>query len=130
MWNDYQAAAYCSVSFHAGNGTPVAPLQTTYGGHVTSPSSPTRDGYEFSGWYTDNTYSTRFDFSAPLVSDESVYAKWAPAAVPQNSSSQASLALTGINSQSREFDQWLAMLSLLSIIAGFIFVLRRRSPGS
>lgn len=38
---------------------------------------PEVEGYTFDGWYTDNThYSTKFDFSTPIKSNTTVYAKW------------------------------------------------------
>lgn len=37
---------------------------------------PTVEGYTFDDWYTDATYSTKFDFSTPITSDTKVYAKW------------------------------------------------------
>ena len=38
---------------------------------------PEVDGYTFGGWYTTNdTHSTKFDFSTPITGDTTVYAKW------------------------------------------------------
>ena len=37
---------------------------------------PTVEGYTFDDWYTDNTYTTKFDFSTPITGDTKVYAKW------------------------------------------------------
>lgn len=37
---------------------------------------PDVDGYTFGGWYADNTYSTKFDFTQPIKSNTKVYAKW------------------------------------------------------
>lgn len=38
---------------------------------------PEVDGYTFDGWYTTNdTHSTKFDFSTPITGDTTVYAKW------------------------------------------------------
>lgn len=37
---------------------------------------PTVEGYTFDGWYTDETYKTKFDFSTPITGDTKVYAKW------------------------------------------------------
>lgn len=37
---------------------------------------PEVDGYTFGGWYADDTYSTKFDFSTPITGDTKVYAKW------------------------------------------------------
>lgn len=38
---------------------------------------PEVEGYTFDGWYTTNdTHSTKFDFSTPITGDTTVYAKW------------------------------------------------------
>lgn len=37
---------------------------------------PQVEGYTFDDWYTDNTYSTKFDFTQPITSNTTVYAKW------------------------------------------------------
>lgn len=37
---------------------------------------PKVDGYTFGGWYTDDTYSTKFDFTQPIKHNTTVYAKW------------------------------------------------------
>lgn len=37
---------------------------------------PEVEGYTFDGWYTNDTHSTKFDFSTPITSDTKVYAKW------------------------------------------------------
>lgn len=37
---------------------------------------PDVDGYTFGGWYADNTYTKEFDFTKPITSNTTVYAKW------------------------------------------------------
>lgn len=37
---------------------------------------PKVEGYTFDDWYTDATYSTKFDFTKPIKSNTKVYAKW------------------------------------------------------
>ena len=37
---------------------------------------PKVDGYTFDGWYTDETYTKEFDFTKPITSNTTVYAKW------------------------------------------------------
>lgn len=37
---------------------------------------PEVEGYTFDGWYADDTYSTEFDFTKPITSNTTVYAKW------------------------------------------------------
>ena len=47
---------------------------------ATEPTSPTKTGYTFDGWYTssDNgkTLQAKFDFSTPITKDITLYAKW------------------------------------------------------
>ena len=76
QWNGFSATAYCAVALHADGGVSVPFVQTTYGGTVLPPPTPTRVGYDFAGWYTSNTFTTHFDFDAPLFSDTHAYAKW------------------------------------------------------
>ena len=37
---------------------------------------PTVEGYTFDGWYADAAYSKKFDFTQPIKSNTTVYAKW------------------------------------------------------
>ena len=47
-----------------------------YNGTATYPGELRAEGYTFGGWYTDDTYSTKFDFSTPITGNTKVYAKW------------------------------------------------------
>ena len=47
-----------------------------YNGTADDPGKLTKEGYTFIGWYTDETYSTEFDFTQPITGDTKVYAKW------------------------------------------------------
>ncbi len=40
--------------------------------------SPTRTGYEFGGWYSDQGMTRPFSFSGELSADTTIYAKWTP----------------------------------------------------
>lgn len=37
---------------------------------------PEVEGYTFDGWYTDDNYSKKFDFTQPIKSNTTVYARW------------------------------------------------------
>lgn len=37
---------------------------------------PQVEGYTFDGWYADEAHKTKFDFSTPITSNTTVYAKW------------------------------------------------------
>ena len=49
-----------------------------HGGTITTDklTIPEVEGYTFDGWYADDTYSTKFDFTQPITGDTKVYAKW------------------------------------------------------
>lgn len=38
--------------------------------------TPTKDGYEFKGWYAEASKSTKFDFTKAITEDTSVYSDW------------------------------------------------------
>lgn len=40
------------------------------------PTIPPVEGFTFDGWYTDDTRTKEFDFSTPITSNTTVYAKW------------------------------------------------------
>lgn len=53
----------------------------TADGKLVKPADPTRDGYTFGGWYTDETCAQAYDFSTPVTADLTLYAKWTKNAV-------------------------------------------------
>lgn len=68
------------VSFETGEGSKVD-FQTTADGKLVKPADPTRDGYTFGGWYTDEACTQVYDFSTPVTADLTLYAKWTKNAV-------------------------------------------------
>ena len=68
--NDYY------VSFITEHGKAPTSQNVKYNGTATNPGELTAEGYTFIGWYTDDTYSTEFDFTQPIKSNTTVYAKW------------------------------------------------------
>lgn len=51
-----------------------------HGAAVPRPADPVLDGWRFLGWYSDTALSQAWDFSAPVTSDLTLYAKWERAA--------------------------------------------------
>ncbi|MDR2131823.1 MAG: S-layer homology domain-containing protein [Clostridiales Family XIII bacterium] len=71
------AAIGHSVVFLSLGGTPIDALANiTSGSAITAPTDPKREGYLFKGWYTEDTYVNKWDFSSPVVSDLILYARW------------------------------------------------------
>ena len=63
------------VSFETGEGSKVD-FQTTSDGKLVKPADPTREGYTFGGWYTDEACTQAYDFGTPVAADLTLYAKW------------------------------------------------------
>lgn len=68
--NDYY------VSFVTEHGDPPTSQNVQYNGTADDPGKLKAEGYTFDGWYTDDTYSTEFDFTQPIKRNTTVYAKW------------------------------------------------------
>ena len=49
-----------------------------YGHTINRPTNPTRNGYDFVGWATDEQGTNMFNFNTPLTSDIELYAIWRP----------------------------------------------------
>lgn len=64
------------VSFITEHGNAPTSQNVPYNEPATDPGELTAEGYTFDGWYTDDTYSTKFDFTQPIKSNTTVYAKW------------------------------------------------------
>lgn len=64
------------VSFVTEHGDAPTSQNVPYNKTATNPGELTAEGYTFDGWYTDETYKTKFDFSTAITGDTKVYAKW------------------------------------------------------
>ena len=76
------APAEHAVSFGSNGGTPVGAQRVADGGAAARPADPTREGYEFGGWYADAALAAPYDFDAPVTADLVLYAKWTAKAAP------------------------------------------------
>ena len=68
-----------TVTFNSSGGSAIPVQKVTVGGKVIKPADPTRGSDIFAGWFTENTYSSAWDFSNHVVTgDITLYAKWTP----------------------------------------------------
>ena len=77
----FKLNAGVKVSFNAGEGSKVDFQTTAANGSVAKPADPTREGYSFAGWYTDEACTEAYDFSVAVTADMTLYAKWVKNAV-------------------------------------------------
>jgi len=69
-----------NVDFDSRGGTAIPGEEVVLGEAAEQPDKdPEKDGYRFEGWYTDPdcTDGNEYDFSSPVDSDITLYAKWA-----------------------------------------------------
>ena len=64
-----------TVKFNANGGTVVKDVKVVSGGKIKAPVT-TREGYEFTGWYTDIELTKLFDFGTPIKHNMALYAGW------------------------------------------------------
>ena len=64
------------VRFITEHGDAPTSQNVPYNEPAKDPGKLTEEGYTFDDWYTDDNYSTKFDFTQPIKSNTTVYAKW------------------------------------------------------
>lgn len=66
-----------TVTFNTDGGSEIASQSIEDGGLATEPEDPTKDGYNFGGWYKEDTFTTEFDFNTDTITaNTTIYAKW------------------------------------------------------
>ncbi|WP_227394354.1 InlB B-repeat-containing protein [Jeotgalibacillus aurantiacus] len=68
--NEYQ------VTFDSKGGSDVLPVNVLFEHTLTQPANPTRSGYQFGGWYTNDTLTSLYAFTTPVTQNLTLYAKW------------------------------------------------------
>ena len=68
-----------TVTFDSNQGTAVDSQLVAVGGKVAKPADPTKKGYTFSGWFTDEDCTNAYDFDADVDGTQpelTLYAGW------------------------------------------------------
>lgn len=74
-----------TVTFDSNQGTAVDSQLVAVGDKVAKPADPTKEGYTFNGWFTDQDCATAYDFDAAVGGTEpelTLYAGWKAATQP------------------------------------------------
>lgn len=80
------------VSFDSDGGTAVKPIEALRGSLITKPINPTKNGYDFNGWYLN---TEEFNFDKAINDNIILKAKWKKSSNPSNNN-------TGNNSQIKD----------------------------
>ena len=66
-----------TITFDSKGGSDVAPQNQMYGELLSVPEDPTREGYEFTGWYLDHACEEAWDEAEDIIEmDITLYAGW------------------------------------------------------
>ncbi len=65
-----------TVTFETNGGSEIAPVEVKEGNTLSIPENPTKENYEFDGWYLDEELTERYDWDKAVVGDMTLYAKW------------------------------------------------------
>ncbi|RPH33071.1 MAG: T9SS C-terminal target domain-containing protein [Bacteroidales bacterium] len=66
-----------TITFDSKGGSAVASKTAEFNSTITAPSTPTRTGYTFAGWYKDEAFTSIWDFNSDVVTtNATLYAKW------------------------------------------------------
>ena len=100
------------------NGSSGLSTITVLDGETTNPpSSPSREGFTFSGWYQDIALTIEMNWSEPIASNYTLYAKWTPTG-----------SGAGIDIPSEESDSTILIILLIVFGVGafYLFTKKRR----
>ena len=65
-----------TVTFNTGGGSSIPSVSNLPGETLTQPGDPTRNGYTFAGWFTNNAFTTPYFFTTIPNQSTTVFAKW------------------------------------------------------
>ena len=95
-----------SVHFATGEGSAIDSIEVAENGTIEKPADPTRDGYEFGGWYKDAECTTPWNFTADKVTEETtLYAKWEEAYTGEYEEVTYSLNISDLETGTRSADE-------------------------
>ena len=66
-----------TIIFNTNEGSAIAPITQDYNSTISKPTDPTKNGYIFAGWFTDNgTFNNEYTFTTMPLNGIILYAKW------------------------------------------------------
>lgn len=65
-----------TISFESNGGSKVSNQTVTRNSVMKEPTAPTKENFDFDGWYSDKELKTKYDFSAKVTKSFTLYAKW------------------------------------------------------
>lgn len=119
-----------TVTFNSNGGSDV-PEQIRANAPATKPSEPTKDGYDFGGWYTDEAFTTEYKFteSEKVTQDMPLYAKWTKEAAKYYYYSPADGSANAPKASPKTFDAGVGVyvgMAVLSVCGSAVVLGKKR----
>jgi uncharacterized repeat protein (TIGR02543 family) len=77
LYADWTINQY-TITFVSNLGTSVTAITQDFDTAVSAPTNPTRTGYTFAGWFSDEALTTAYSFTTMPSQATTLYAKWNP----------------------------------------------------
>lgn len=119
-----------TVTFDTDGGSAVA-KQIRANAPATKPSEPTKDGFDFGGWYTDAAFTTEYKFteSEKVTQDMPLYAKWTKEAAKYYYYSPADGSANAPKASPKTFDAGVGVyvgMAVLSVCGSAVVLGKKR----
>lgn len=75
----FEALTMHKVTFETNGGSKIDAQDISDKSKATKPNEPTKEGFEFDGWYIDKELTKGFNFLQEITEDITLYAKWVEA---------------------------------------------------
>ena len=72
-----------TVTYESNGGSTVPSQTVKYNETANKPANPTKSGYTFAGWYTEEKLTNKYDFATPVTGNITLYAKWTRNCTPR-----------------------------------------------
>lgn len=65
-----------TVTFETNQGSAIDAVKVNKDAKVSKPADPTKEKYDFAGWYSDKALKNEYKFDEAVTADITLYAKW------------------------------------------------------
>lgn len=120
-----------TVTFDTDGGTPEPESQIRANLPATKPDDPTKEGYNFGGWYTDAAFTTEYKFteSEKVTQALTLYAKWTKEAAKYYYYSPADGSADAAKGSPKTFDAGVGVyvgMAVLSVCGSAVVLGKKR----
>lgn len=65
-----------TITFDTNGGSDISSRKVMVNSTIKEPEAPTKEGFDFAGWYKDKNLETKYDFSEKVTRSITLYAAW------------------------------------------------------